>query len=225
MSQKVNSKSTKIGINQLWLTKTQKYGNNFYNFNLFFFYNKKKIDFILKISKLKILFINEIKLLNKYSLFVLKIYIKKSNGFNINLLANYFYWFNLKKKLIIKLYNNSKVDNTYILLNYIEYLFNNLNYSVKKISIILALLLKKKLNSKKVVFLKNGPVDLIFKGYKIKLSGRIDNQKNQMAKSIIFKEGSLTLTNLNSYIDFKNINLNTKLGVCNIKIWLFYKNL
>lgn len=141
------------------------------------------------------------------------------------MLANYFYWFNLKKKLIIKLYNNSKVDNTYILLNYIEYLFNNLNYSVKKISIILALLLKKKLNSKKVVFLKNGPVDLIFKGYKIKLSGRIDNQKNQMAKSIIFKEGSLTLTNLNSYIDFKNINLNTKLGVCNIKIWLFYKNL
>lgn len=42
MSQKVNSKSTKIGINQLWLTKTQKYGNNFYNFNLFFFIIKKK---------------------------------------------------------------------------------------------------------------------------------------------------------------------------------------
>ncbi|MGH1163428.1 hypothetical protein ACQVTW_31165 [Bacillus mycoides] len=97
-------------------------------------------------------------------------------------------------------------------------MFDHLNYSPKKIAAILTILLKSNLNTKILAFNLYGPCFLILRGYKIKLSGRLDDQKNQMAKHFTLKKGSLTLTNLNSYVDYKNINLNTKLGVCNIKI-------
>lgn len=225
MSKKTDSKSTKIGINQLWNTKSQKYGNNLYNFNIFLYNYKNNTNFVLRSSALKTVFINKIRLTHKNNLFTLKLYVKNVDKLNVSLLKNYFYWFYLKRSLAIKLYNNGRVNNTYVLSIYAKYLFTYLNYSAKKILIILTLILNENKNLKKIVFLKNGPINLVFKGYKIKLSGRIDNQKNQMAKNITLKKGSLNSTSLNSYVDFKNINLNTKLGICNIKIWLFYQNL
>nr|YP_009295190.1 ribosomal protein S3 [Dasya binghamiae]AOH77202.1 ribosomal protein S3 [Dasya binghamiae] len=79
------------------------------------------------------------------------------------------------------------------------------------------------MNTNKISLCKKGPQKLILKGYKITLSGRFENTKNPMSKTYTTKNGFITLTSLNNNIDFISKNLYTKLGICNIKIWLFYK--
>ena len=61
-------------------------------------------------------------------------------------------------------------------------------------------------------------------GYKIKLSGRVENTKNQMAKNITYKFGKVSLVTLNNQLDFISKTIFTKLGTYSLSIWLYYKN-
>ena len=83
-------------------------------------------------------------------------------------------------------------------------------------------LLVLQLNSAKILTSKTGLKVLKFKGFKLKLSGRFEESKNQMSKTLEQTSGSISLLSTSSYIEFSTLNINSKLGVCNIKIWLFY---
>jgi NAD-dependent DNA ligase len=98
------------------------------------------------------------------------------------------------------------------------YLFVNLNFSPKKILAIISDFITNKLNLKKLSYSKNGPLTCYLKGYKLILTGRFENTKTSMSKTLILKKGSLNSTSLNNRVDFFTKNLNTKFGLCNFKI-------
>lgn len=222
MPRKVNNNSVKLGLIKLWPIKLQKYGNNFSSYTYFFYNYKKIFSFIIRIFNLKILFLNKIEFLHVNHKFLIILHTNNYKKEINNLILNYFSWFCFSEIFNIRFFIN-KSNILDVIFLYIHYLFYQLDYSVKKILIILTTLLKKKINSEIIVLCKNGPNRLILKGFKIKLNGRLENQKNQMSKSLTIKIGTLTLSKLNSYSDYKNLNLNTKLGVCNFKLWMFYE--
>ena len=133
----------------------------------------------------------------------------------------------LKKKQVkfVIYIDSNNIYTTQILCTYACYLLKNLNYSLKKILAVISILLKHQWNLQIIIFSKKGPEKFILKGYKIMFKGRFSNQKNQMAKTMILNKGSLKLNTLNNYVDFKKINLFTKLGTCNMKIWLLYEKI
>lgn len=227
MSQKINPKIIKLGIKSKWFINIQKYGNNFNIFRSFYFFYIKSLNLIFNLFKRQNTFINEIEIKHKNNMldFIIiynnKISKKKELIHKLFLNLNFFFYStNLIK---IKIYNtNTKFYNLNILFLYIYYLYKNLNYNIKKIIAIISILLKNNLNSKLIIKFKNGPKNIILKGFKITFKGRLSNQKNNMSKTITIKKGSLKLNSLNNYIEFKNIPLHTKLGICNLKIWLFF---
>lgn len=226
MSQKVNSKNQRIGVNINWPIKIQKYGKSFCKTIKLFYEYKKGWTLVFNLFKLEKMFIDNIELKHYNSNVILNIFILiKYNKLKVKkIFINWFHWLYSNKNLKIYIYTNkNKIYTSNILWFYINYLNNNLKYNTKKILAILTLLLKKKLNSKVIIFTKVGPTFLVLKGYKIQLKGRLDNQKSQMSKKTTFKKGSINLTKLNNYVDFKNIQIYTKLGNCNFKVWLFYK--
>lgn len=70
---------------------------------------------------------------------------------------------------------------------------------------------------------KNGLKNKILCGFKVQLKGRFESTKNSMSKTVNFKVGKINSTNLNSSINFLSYTFYTKLGLSNLKIWLFYK--
>lgn len=74
------------------------------------------------------------------------------------------------------------------------------------------------MNSYKFSYFKYGFKKVYLKGFKIRLSGRFEGSKTQMAKSVEYTIGSLPLTCLNSYVEFKKKELFTKSGICGLQI-------
>lgn len=230
MAQKLNPKSIRLGITQLWNIFVQPYGSNYKILILFFFNYLKSWFFFFKIFSKNKIFINSIEFWHTNSNLLIKVYTNKfnfkyySNKYLKKIIYILFYWFYFNKFIKIYFYtNNLKFYTSSLLLTYLEHLYKNLNYTPKKIIAILSLLLKKISTQNKITLSKKGPLKLKLKGYKIILNGRFENSKNQMAKKLIIKHGSLKLISINNYIDFSNKNFHTKLGACNIKLWLFYK--
>nr|YP_011017728.1 ribosomal protein S3 [Heterosiphonia pulchra]WQF69551.1 ribosomal protein S3 [Heterosiphonia pulchra] len=226
MSQKINPKSLRLGNSLIWSLINQHYGNK--KQNIFCFNYFKTLNLLDSNIKNQILSYFEYQL--NSSDFILKIYLKnnvysiKYNFIFNNISRNIKYLFHNKIKINIRIYSYSiYFYSCKALINYSIYLAKSLNYVPKKIFSTLIYLLTKQLNYKKVYYSKFGPLKLKLYGFKVSLKGRFETSKSQMSKEIKFSHGSLSLVNLNSHIDFLSTDLYTKLGVCNLKIWLFYK--
>ena len=94
--------------------------------------------------------------------------------------------------------------------------------SLKKILKRVTFVLNSCLNSKKIVYNNKGPILLRLRGFKIKISGRFDNTRNQMSKMLSNGGGNLPLSKLNSYIEYHNSKIYTNSGLNNLQVWLFY---
>jgi ribosomal protein S3 len=124
----------------------------------------------------------------------------------------------------LKLYllkQTSWVNTPSLIISYILY-NRKKNFSLKKILKRVTFILNSRLNSKKIVYNTKGPIFLKLKGFKIKISGRFDNTRNQMSKTLSNSGGNLPLSKLNSYIEYHNSKIYTNSGLNNLQVWLFY---
>ena len=80
------------------------------------------------------------------------------------------------------------------------------------------MILESQINSNKICYFKSGILTVKLKGYKIRLSGRLEGSKTQMAKSIEQVEGSLPLTSIKNYVEYKKAEIYTKSGICGIQV-------
>jgi|GEM_PF-5891287 len=79
------------------------------------------------------------------------------------------------------------------------------------------------LNLNKISYFKKGPFRIKLIGFKIRLAGRFDNSRNQMAKITKYNSGSLSLSTLKNKVEYSKNEIFTKFGTCGFQIWLFYK--
>nr|YP_011017705.1 ribosomal protein S3 [Griffithsia okiensis]WQF69528.1 ribosomal protein S3 [Griffithsia okiensis] len=226
MSKKSNSLILKFGVTKNFNFFSQNYGKSTLNIDL----NILKLCFCLNkyfFSNNLILIFNEFHL-NK-NLFSLSVFCLKNN-FNMksylillnNINFNFLFTFKKQKnKLFLK---NEWFYSSFLLKNYINFLFLKFGINnYKKILGILTKLFCSYLNYNQIFYSIYGPKLIILKGFKIQLKGRFENSKNQMTKKIELKSGILSSVNLNSDINYLNNFLFTKLGLWSLKIWLFYK--
>nr|AOX48915.1 ribosomal protein S3 [Gelidium crinale f. luxurians] len=217
MAQKTNPNGLRLGLTQVWETTIQNYG---------------------KKSKVYSFFLIKKSLINKLTTSYFQLPGKKFIVYHDNILLNLKH-LNKQIKLTDKFKRSLKsicstktttkffhVTEKYLTAEFLglysEYLFNK-NSNLKRISSDMFMFLKKCLNLKKVIYSNNTIVTLNLIGFKIKISGRFDNSRNQMAKSYEQSFGSLSLLRLNNYVEFVNKVIFTKLGSCSFQIWLFYK--
>nr|YP_009325900.1 ribosomal protein S3 [Vertebrata lanosa]APC24941.1 ribosomal protein S3 [Vertebrata lanosa] len=230
MTKNINLFGKCLGLTTYWSQQFQ-----FYNKNLFFF---KKYFFLLNLIK---------KLIDKKVIFniefVFFLYIKffiSKNSLNI-----YISLYNLKNKLLSKLLNflfdilnQYNINNlpinikVFILMNFylsvqflknlIFYLILKNRYTPKKIFNFITHFLKSNFNSSLISISKTGLKKKILLGFKIQLNGRFESTKNSMAKKINLKFGKTNSTSLINHIIFYEHVFYSKLGLSNLKVWLFY---
>lgn len=231
MSKKINLFSKCLALTIYWSYNFQIFSKNFYLF-------KKYFSIIILLQKL----INNKKLfyLNLFLLLKTKIFISKNN-FNIHFILFYlkkkwnsFFQFFFSIRLLQDKYFLSLKSKIFVVKNFF---FSNFFFS----NLIFYLLLEKKFNPKKIFnfflnlfknnfnfFLvqdsKNGFLKKKLIGFKVQLKGRFEVTKNSMSKKNLIKLGKVNSTNLNNHIIFYEHIFFSKLGVSNLKIWLFYKN-
>lgn len=226
MSQKINPKSLRLGFSKIWKIFSQHYGISLKYFNILFYRYTISINFIMKKLIHNNHIINQIELWHNNSSLDIKIYMINPNylssSYKIIDTITYWFYFNNSIKIHFILHKMNFCSSILLKL-YIEYLFKTLNYSPKKILATLSVLINNKFHLTKLTYSKLGPLNLYLKGYKIMLNGRFENSKSAMAKTLTLKKGSLKLTSLNNNIEFFNQNLDTKFGICNFKLWIFYK--
>nr|WCH57943.1 ribosomal protein S3 [Hypnea marchantiae] len=230
MAQKINPTSLRLGITQLWTFNVQFYGKSFKSYFLSLHKYLKLFLFLKKISDLTGFIINYQQLkIKSQKIVLLKIYYTES----FSILNKNFFQFHLKIRDLLKKVFLKKVRISYYLIDF-PFISKNLLYSyskfcasenqiVKKVLWNLYRFLEVHLNSSKVVYTPKGIKILKLKGFKIRISGRIDDSKNQMAKSLNLKIGNSCLTSLSDYIVYSASELYSKSGTCGIKIWLFYE--
>nr|YP_009317601.1 ribosomal protein S3 [Pterocladia mexicana]AOX49053.1 ribosomal protein S3 [Pterocladia mexicana] len=223
MAQKTNPNALRLGSTQVWETTIQNYGkkSSIYSFSLIkhFLANKLALFHFQPVKKDMVLS-KRFTIHHKWIGLNLKCSDKRSQlskEFEKSLSLIY------SKKVKIK---NFHMIETYVtaefLTSYVEYLFTK-NFSLKKISLNVFIFLKTCLNMEKIIYSNNTILILNLIGFKIKISGRFDNSRNQMAKSYEQSFGSLSLVRLENYVEFYNKSIFTKLGVCGFQVWLFYK--
>ena len=78
------------------------------------------------------------------------------------------------------------------------------------------------LGTKKSIYTTRGPLTLKLSGFRFKLSGRFDNSRNQMTKTLKYAGGSLPMPSINVYSEYSHTHIYTKSGVCGLGIWLTY---
>lgn len=227
MAQKINPTSFRIGKQFPWIFVYQPYGKfltkfSFHHslFGFFLFLNKlyfsKKFSASSSINVLpKSFFV----VTNFLDLKLLKPSVLENKESQILLYPKNWYPKNSKFKLFI---SNNYFYSAQILTFYFRSLLSY-NSNFRKSSLILVKLLSQQINKNKLIYSKFGIKKIKFKGFKIKISGRFENSKTQMSKKLEQTIGSLSLLSVNSYIEFFDLNICSKLGVCSFKIWLFYQ--
>jgi len=227
MSRKTNSTSLKLGKTTIWPIFSQNYGSSIFmkaqNFKIYY-YLYLLLIFVNKNYNASITNVN-INIKNKISI-TLYYYFDSHLELqeNFNLINSYIGKLNYRFSEIysIKFYLKLKTFSTLLITNYFQNLLNK-NFSLKKIFSIVYVLLEANINSKKIIYMKFGIQKLILKGFKIRLSGRLDNNSKQMAKALEYTYGNIPLVSIENYIEYSNLIIFSKLGSCNFQIWLFYK--
>lgn len=224
MSQKINPISFRLGLSQVWNNTFQLYGKNLPPYISFLYLKLTLYNYLRRYLNSKQVFLGSLYwFILKDKIVLLIIY---ESCFNSNLLKleklNLFLHFltNWNLKLYL-LKQTSWVNTPALIISYILY-NRKKNFSLKKILKRVTFILNSRLNSKKIVYNTKGPIFLRLKGFKIKISGRFDNTRNQMSKTLSNSGGNLPLSKLNSYIEYHNSKIYTNSGLNNLQVWLFY---
>nr|AVK39576.1 ribosomal protein S3 [Sheathia arcuata] len=224
MSQKINPISFRLGLSQVWNSTFQLYGKNLFSYINFLYLRSILYNYLRRYLNSKQAFLGSLYW------FVLRekviLIVTYENCFNNNLLKfeklNLFVHFlsncNLKFYLLKQTnwINTSSLITSYIVYN------RKKNFSLKRILKRVIFILNDHLNSKKIVYNNKGPIFLRLKGFKIKISGRFDNARNQMSRTFSNSGGNLPLSKLNSYIEYHSSEIYTNSGLNNLQVWLFY---
>lgn len=226
MAQKINPISFRLGTIQVWNSLLQVYGKSFKNYLPIINNQLNLQDFITRYLKLNGLQLNYYEWKTYKNKTFLNIYFSPSfnnnklNLTNLQQLSNLLSkWYS--NKFVIYFYLNSKRSLTSnFLTSYTKYLIEE-KLGPKKIISNLCRFLQIQLNSSKIMYFKLGLTKTELIGFKIRLVGRFDGS-NQMAKSFDQTVGTLSLTNLSSFVEYSNVEIHTKLGVCGVQIWLFF---
>nr|YP_009130773.1 ribosomal protein S3 [Agarophyton chilense]AKA27628.1 ribosomal protein S3 [Agarophyton chilense]ASP44556.1 ribosomal protein S3 [Agarophyton chilense]UAD89519.1 ribosomal protein S3 [Agarophyton chilense] len=229
MTKKINPISLRLGLTQVWDITTQNYSKPNYSYALSFLKHLQVESIITKVLRLNKFLINDNEFWYFNSTLFLNIYFTESTE---NKLNKYLFlirklskvilnWFSLK--IYLRIYKKVNLITTPNLIsNYALYLFEQ-NKNPNKVLWQICQFLKKNLNNGKIVYSTKGIRLVYLKGFKVRLVGRFDNTKSQMAKSIQQSSGSLSLISLKNQVEFTQKNLYTKLGSCGLQIWLFYE--
>lgn len=229
MARKVNPISLRLGLTQVWNLTIQNYGKLNYCYMSSFLQYWRTRNIIAKILKFNKFLINDKELWYINNTLFLNIYmvdlVKKHSDIYLFLIKELSKlvckWFSLKVDL--RIYKRiSWMTTSNLMLSYVSYLFDE-NRNLNKILWQVCTFLKKHLHKGKVVYSTKGIRIAYLKGFKIRLVGRFDNTKSQMAKSIQQGSGSLSLLSLKNQVEYMQKNLHTKLGSCGLQIWLFYE--
>nr|QNM39567.1 ribosomal protein S3 [Gelidiella fanii] len=230
MAQKTNPFGLRLGLTQVWDSILQNYGNKSKKYTSFILNQIELSNFLQHCLYSKSnYFISKILAELNYKSSKMKVsYSVKKNVLDIQ--QSHFCETPLKKindvylrSPNIEVFQESDFSITAsILTRYANYLFER-KLSLKVILTNLENLLKGNLNSGKIVSLNKGIAKVIFKGFKLKISGRFENTRNRMAKSYEQSSGLLSLTRLNNYVEFHSQTIFTKLGTCTFQVYLFYE--
>nr|YP_010164458.1 ribosomal protein S3 [Polyopes lancifolius]QRM91053.1 ribosomal protein S3 [Polyopes lancifolius] len=225
MAQKINPISLRLGLIQVWDSTLQNYGKLYINYSTILHSQLQIYQFLIHFFSFNKLLLGSKQLSHSSDKVLLNItHSNLIQGSDKNLLVQppgFSNHFNGKilTRLYLRLQWFSTVD---LVFNYVQYLLKQ-NIPLNKIFLNLCRLFENQLNSKKILYSTHGPIIGNLRGFKIRLSGRFDNSRNQMAKSIKYKVGSLSLMKLQSHVEFKNSEISTKLGTCGLQLWLFYE--
>lgn len=228
MAQKINPISLRLGLTQVWDSTLQNYGKLYSNYSVILHDQLQIHQLLTQLFKLNKLILgtkqfnhseNTTKLIIFYS--DLTHYPNLDRSISAELLKSTSKWFS--NKTLIRFYSKPKRFSTANLIFNYAWFLSKQNLSLNRIFWNLYRSLKIQINSKKILHSTYGPIIGELQGFRICLSGRFDNSRNQMAKTIKYKVGSLPLMNLQSYVEFTNSEIHTKLGTCGVQLWLFYK--
>nr|YP_009365201.1 ribosomal protein S3 [Gracilaria changii]ARJ60483.1 ribosomal protein S3 [Gracilaria changii]ART65152.1 ribosomal protein S3 [Gracilaria changii] len=230
MTRKTNPIGLRLGLTQVWDFTIQNYCKLNYYYNSWLLKQWQVNNIISKILKSSKFWVNDKEFWYLKNKLFLNIYITKEVSTPYadkylllikelsKIILN---WFSFK--IYLRIYK--RIDWTItsdLVSNYIVYLFEQ-DRSPSRILWQLCEFLKKNLYAKKVVYSTKGIRLIYLKGFKVKLVGRFDNTKSQMAKSIQQSSGSLSLISLKNQVEFIQKDLYTRLGSCGVQVWLFYE--
>lgn len=224
MSKKINSSGKYLNITNLSNYQLQYYGKTVSLYKQNFL-----TTFVLLPLVYKKLFINKtflnittLNLISFNNCTFLFLSFSELNKKNIQCFLLFYENIISSTKINIYLKKNFYLTSAFIK-NYIFYLNIKYNYPPKKIFNFLILFLKNSINCSTVFLTSTGLNSKKLIGFKLQLKGRYETTKNSMSKVLVFKVGKINSTKLNSSINFLHYTFYTKLGVSNLKIWLFYK--
>lgn len=223
MGQKVNPRGFRIGVNNLWRIESQCYGKTFTNPRRLY---KKMLPNANYLSKMF-----ESKMFIKGEMFS----IIKDNNCNYNIAYVSLIQNNEVPIQILKLSSsnlfNTKLQNYNAGLWYkngsllCAFLRENLKKGLpfRKIVTIIKTLFFNKKNYNVVLKAVCGTQFFEFTGLKIQYAGRFGSSRSRMSNKIVFRTGSVSLQKLGTYIEFYEMPLHTKQGVCNLRVWMAYR--
>nr|AHX02542.1 ribosomal protein S3 [Sebdenia flabellata] len=225
MTQKINPISLRLGITQVWDSILQNYGKLNKNYSLILHKQIQFYKFLMQLLNSSKLLVSQKELQFKNNYVLVNLYYLNENlpisSLDLTKISKIiFQWFFVR--VVLRLYLKYKLYSSInLVFNYTKYLLEQGELPTK-ILWNLCRFLEVHLNANKVFNSVKGPIRVNLKGFKIRLAGRLDGSKNQMAKTIEQKVGSLPLASLKSYVEFLNTEIHTKLGTCGLQIWLFY---
>nr|YP_010199511.1 ribosomal protein S3 [Gracilaria baiana]UAD89369.1 ribosomal protein S3 [Gracilaria baiana] len=229
MTRKVNPISLKLGITQVWDSTIQNYNKLDYYYTFSFLKQLQIENIISKILKINQFLVNDKEFCYFNNKLFLNIYIidivsNQSDRYLSliqklsKLISN---WFSLE--ICLRIYKRIYwITTSSLVISYASYLFEQ-NKNPNKILWQICTFLNRHHYHSKIICSTKGIRVIYLKGFKVRLVGRFDNTKSQMAKSIEQSSGSLSLVSFNNHVEFAQKNLYTKLGSCGLQIWLFYK--
>nr|BED43664.1 ribosomal protein S3 [Pyropia sp. Myanmar_A]BED43688.1 ribosomal protein S3 [Pyropia sp. Myanmar_B]BED43712.1 ribosomal protein S3 [Pyropia sp. Myanmar_C] len=223
MGQKINPQGFRVGVNNLWFAENQCYGKSFKNpKNLY----KKSIfatNYLNQHFESKTLAKSkpQLKIIdNKWQCNLQYTSLLPKNDFDPQILKKL-----ISKFLIIKLqsYNTPFwYQNGALLCEFITYCLKK-GFAFRKAINFLKFLFIDKKNHKIVLKTVSGIQLFEFTGLKIKYTGRFGGSRNRMSSSTTFRMGAVPLQKLETHIEFNEILLYTKQGICNLQVWMAYK--
>ena len=229
MSQKINPVGNKLGILQLWDYKTQLYGRTFNEYTKSIRILNYSLTYLERyLAKTNIL-IEEFQITKSVHQILIKVYLldlNKSSAekeYVTSLMNTLSYWLkNIPFKLTFCQRISIEDSSSLLLINYMRYLLSQKKTTPKKIVQSIYKVINNQRSRIKIVSTTKGLQLVKLIGFKMEFSGCFDSSKTQMAKTLKFNFGSLSLTKLNNYVDYSKTTFFTKFGSCGIKLWLFY---
>nr|YP_009048895.1 ribosomal protein S3 [Wildemania schizophylla]AID57264.1 ribosomal protein S3 [Wildemania schizophylla] len=227
MGQKVNPRGFRVGVNELWANESQCYGKNFKNPRQLEKKFKQTSTFLNQYFERKELIKGQTQskfLCNKLTCMVQ--YVPFSPQIDPSLK-------NASKKLSILCETNVKIkkfnstfwyQNGLLVCAFVTAALKK-GLPLRKIINIIQVLLDQ--NKKHQIVLKTcvGTKTFEFMGLKLRYAGRFGGSRSRMANSIVYRLGTVSLQKLETHIEFFEKALYTKQGLCNLQVWMSYKQI